>query len=196
MGLALVVLAAAVLLGRLAGGSLGRLAGVRARAWPLLLAAATVQLAAVLAAMLGLPAAAYGTGLAVSTLLVLGFLTANRHRPGVGLIGTGLLLNALVVAANGAMPVELAAADRAGARVTGILDGSDARHEPATPDTRLRPLDDRVPVPLPLRPEVASPGDVLVAAGLDQLVFSAMRPPVGRRERSTGLPGPVRGSQR
>jgi hypothetical protein len=53
----------------------------------------------------------------------------------------------------------------------------DRRHELEGPRTRLRPLGDVIPVPLPLRPEVVSPGDVLVAAGLGQLVVLGMRSP-------------------
>ena len=51
---------------------------------------------------------------------------------------------------------------------------SDARHEIAGIGTRLRWLGDIVPVPLPVRPEVVSPGDVLVAAGLAELVVLGM----------------------
>ena len=39
-----------------------------------------------------------------------------------------------------------------------------------------------IPVPLPLRPEVVSAGDVLVAAGLGQLVLLGMG--AGRRTRT------------
>jgi hypothetical protein len=105
---------------------------------------------------------------------VLAFLARNRRARGTGLVAVGLLTNALVVAANGAMPVSPQAADRAGVGVLEVLTG-DRRHELEGPDTRLRALGDVVPVPLPWRPEVVSAGDVLVAAGLGQLVFLGMR---------------------
>jgi hypothetical protein len=45
---------------------------------------------------------------------------------------------------------------------------------PAGPATRLPWLGYFVPVPLPLLPQVVSPGDVLVAAGAAQLVVTGM----------------------
>jgi hypothetical protein len=53
----------------------------------------------------------------------------------------------------------------------------------AGPSTLLRDLGDVIPVPLPVRPEVASPGDVLIVAGLAEFVFIGMRP-----RRLTGIP--------
>jgi hypothetical protein len=117
---------------------------------------------------------AYPLGLAASAALVLAFLALNRSVRGVGLVALGLLANALVVTANGAMPVSPQAADRAGVGVLEVLVG-DQRHELEGADTRLRALGDVIAVPLPLRPEVVSAGDVLVAAGLGQLVVLGMR---------------------
>ena len=45
-----------------------------------------------------------------------------------------------------------------------------------TGGTTLRWLGDVIPVPLPVRPEVVSPGDVLIAAGLGEFVLLGMRP--------------------
>jgi hypothetical protein len=45
-------------------------------------------------------------------------------------------------------------------------------------------------VPLPWRPEVVSPGDVLVVAGLAELVVLAMMGWSGRRETHHGEEGP------
>jgi len=78
------------------------------------------------------------------------------------------------------------AAGRAGVSTAAVVGGLDPRHERETPATRLRLLGDVVPVPLPLRPEVVSPGDVLVAAGLGQLVLLGMG--AGRR-RPAPVPG-------
>src|SRR5439155_20104550 len=93
---------------------------------------------------------------------------------GITLISVGLLANAVVVAANGAMPVSIDAAYRARVGISAIASGSDARHQIAGTGTQLRWLGDVVPVPLPWRPEVVSAGDVLVAAGLAELVVLAM----------------------
>jgi hypothetical protein len=77
------------------------------------------------------------------------------------------------------MPVSVDAAGRAGTTTQHILIGDDPRHEIADHRTRLRFLGDVIPVRTPWRPEVVSPGDVLLAAGIAQLVLIGMR--TGRR---------------
>ena len=167
MSLVLAVLLAGLLLGWLAGGSLDRLGGVLLRRRRLVALALLSQLAGTL---VGGPF--YAVGLVASAVLVACFLAVNRGLRGTGLVALGLLANALVVGANGAMPVSTAAAARAGvADPAGV---PDPRHEPADRRTRLPWLGDVVPLPLPGRPEVVSPGDVLVAAGLAQLVVGGM----------------------
>lgn len=169
MSLVLVVLAVALALGWARGGSLDRLGALPLRARRLVVAALLAQL---LGTVVGGPF--YPLGLAVSAGLVVWFLSRNRGIRGTGLVALGLLGNALVVGANGAMPVSLDASARAGIGIADLLVGQDARHEPAGAGTRLPWLGDVVPVPLPLRPEVVSAGDVLVAAGLGQLVALGM----------------------
>ena len=169
MSLVLVVLVAALVLGWATGGSLERLGSLPLRSLRLVAGALAAQVGGTL---VGGPF--YPLGLAASAALVVAFLVRNRGVQGTGLVALGLLANALVVVANGAMPVSPQAADRAGVGVLEVLVG-DRRHELEGPDTRLRALGDVVPVPLPLRPEVVSAGDVLVAAGLGQLVFLGMR---------------------
>ena len=76
----------------------------------------------------------------------------------------------------------LLASGRAGIATQDIVSGADPRHELADPATRLDVLGDIIPVLMPWRPEVVSVGDVLVAAGLAQLVVVGMtrRRPVSR----------------
>ena len=169
MSLVLVVLAVALAVGWARGGSLDRLGALPLRSRRLVVASLLAQLAGT---VVGGPF--YPLGLALSAGLVVWFLSRNRGIRGTGLVALGLLANALVVGANGAMPVSLDATARAGVGSQDLLTGQDARHEPAGESTRLRWLGDVVPVPLPLRPEVVSPGDVLVAAGLGQLVALGM----------------------
>ena len=176
----MVVLLVALLVGWAAGGSLGRLGSLPLQAPRLVVVALLLQL---VGAVVGGPV--HLIGLAVSALLILAFLARNRGLRGTGLVATGLLLNAVVVGANGAMPVSSGAAARAGLALEDLV--VDARHEPADEATRLRLLGDVVPVPLPLRAEVVSPGDVLIAAGLGQLVVAGM---LTRRRRA--LPERVR----
>lgn len=180
VGLVVVVLAGAIVVGRLAGGSLGRLAAVPLHRKALVVGAVAAQvLGAILVAATDAGGGAYTATLVVSAGLVLAFVAANRQLPGMPLVAAGLLLNAAVVAANGAMPVSLDASARAGTDIRAVALGDDPRHVLAGPQTRWDALGDVVPVPLPLRPEVVSPGDVLLAAGLGQLIS------VGMRRRST-----------
>lgn len=166
---ALVVLAAALLLGTATGGSLGRLGDLALRDGRLVLVALVVQAGG---AVVG--GRAYPTGLALSALLVAGFLARNRGVRGTGLVAAGLLSNALVVGLNGAMPVSPSASGRAGISTQDVLSGADPRHELRTDQTRLAALGDEIPVLLPVHPEVVSVGDVLIAAGLAQLVVVGM----------------------
>jgi hypothetical protein len=168
VSLVVVVLVVALTVGWLRGGSLDRLGSLPLRSHVLVVAALAVQL---VGTFVGGPL--FPVGLAASAALVVGFLLRNRTIRGTGLVALGLLANALVVGLNGAMPVRLEAAARAGTGVQAIVLG-DARHELEGPATRLRLLGDIIPVPLPVRPEVVSIGDVLVAAGLGQLVVLAM----------------------
>jgi Family of unknown function (DUF5317) len=186
VGLVAVSLVAALGVGALLGGSLRRLGTRRFGGWPLLLGALAVQLAGYLAG-----GASYTGSLIVSAALTLAFLALNRRLPGVALVSVGLLLNAVVVAANGAMPVSRPAAVAAGVSVSTVADGTDPHHEISGAGTRLHLLGDVVAVPLPGRPEVASPGDVAVSLGLALMVVAGMRrAPVryqpGLTQRRTG----------
>jgi hypothetical protein len=180
VSLVLVVLLCALALGWLIGGGLDRLGALHlAHRWLVL---------AAFAALLG--GTAHALGLLLSAGFAFAFLERNRGVRGTGLIALGLLANAVVVAVNGAMPVSLHAADRAGADVTDVLDGSDPRHELAGSGTRLSWLGDVVPVRLPRHPEVVSPGDVLLAAGIAQLVVIGMGGGLGGRVQGRGSPRP------
>jgi hypothetical protein len=168
--LAVVALLVAVPLGYLTGGSLEKLGDLPLRTRGLVWGAVVAQ---AVGTLVGGPL--YPIGLIASAGLVAGFLARNRGVRGTGLLATGLLSNALVVSLNGAMPVSLEAAGRAGTTTQDILTGADQRHELADRHSRLRELGDVIPVPAPYRPEVVSPGDVAVAAGLAQLVLLGMR---------------------
>jgi len=179
VSLVVAVLLAALLVGRLCGGSLERLGGLELHRRRLVVTALVAQ---ALGALVGGPA--HALGLAVSAALAAAFLLANRGVRGTGLVALGLAANALVVGLNGAMPVSAAAAARAGVPLAEAV--TDARHEPAGPRTRLALLGDRVPVLLPGRPEVVSAGDVLVAAGLAQLVVLGMLTPLPAGQQRAG----------
>jgi hypothetical protein len=176
--LMVIVVACAVGLAR--GGSMNNLAQLHLASWPLVFVALAAQALGAFAGALGLPSAPvlYVVGMVLSAVLVTVFVVRNRALRGMPLIALGFLLNALVVTANGAMPVEQEAADRAGISTVGLYRNTDAKHELADEDTVLRPLADVIAVPLPgpLRrgSNVVSVGDVVLAAGIGVLLVNAM----------------------
>lgn len=170
MGL-IIVTVTAVLVARLLGGRLRALERFPVHDWPLVLGVVAAATTAVVAPATPLPGWAHPAALACGGGCALLYGLRNRSVHGAGLIALGLLLNAAVVAGNGGMPVSASAAAQAG------VDAAAAAAQPgrvAGSDVRLAPLADVIPVPLPYFPAVVSPGDLLVAAGLAQLVAAAM----------------------
>jgi Family of unknown function (DUF5317) len=173
VGLLVVVLLVALAVGHWLGGRLDHVADLPFRSLRLLLSAAVLQLGGFLLSTV--LAVAWPVTLAVSAVFIGLFLSRNHQIMGVPLAALGLLLNALVVVVNGAMPVSLDAAARAGVQAERLDVGPNPRKEAATDDTLLPWLCRVVPVALPVHREVATPGDLLLAAGLGLLVVSGMR---------------------
>jgi Family of unknown function (DUF5317) len=185
--LVLVVAVLAIAAALAAGGD--RLLGIRVRAVRLLAAAAVLQL--VSGTLASGSAAVRVAAMLLSALLVALFLWGNWRVAGVPLVAAGLLLNGVVVAVNFAMPVSVSAAARAGLAPGDLRLGDDLFHERAGSQTRLADLGDTIPVALPWRPQVVSPGDVLVAAGVALLLVTggarSRRLPQNRAVRATVL---------
>lgn len=118
---------------------------------------------------------AYPLCLLVSAGLMAVFLGGNAHQPGVALLATGFVANAVVVLLNGAMPVSASALSRAGIDTTTAELALDPRHEPSTAATGLGWLGDTIPVALPGLGQAVSPGDVLIAAGAALLLYTTLR---------------------
>lgn len=177
MPFTVLVVIAAIAISLLRGGRLRRIADADLRRPSLLFLGVGVQLLPGILAG-SVPAAAGTALLAASQGLVLAWVWCNRHLAGMGLVAVGLLLNASVILANGAMPVDPEAIAAIGGSG---LPATPGRHAPLTPDTRLVLLADRWPLP-PLR-TVISAGDVVLAAGLIPLVHDLMttRPAAERR---------------
>ncbi|MGA4543215.1 DUF5317 family protein [Uniformispora flossi] len=167
MGLAVLVLLLALAVGAALGGRVSGLSRLPVRHLPWLGAAFACQLAGALAT----DVTPHQLALLASAGLAARFAAGNLHLAGVPLAAAGLLLNALVMAVNGGMPVSEHAAARAGLP---LERPSEAGRLAAGPDTRLDWFAESLPVPLPLRPEVDSPGDLLVAAGVGLLVVDGM----------------------
>lgn len=170
VGLTVLVLVTALVLGRLAGGP-GPLFAPTLTRVGLLVAAFGVLLAEPFVARE--VAYSYPLCLAVSATLMVQFAAGNLRVPGVALATAGLCANALVVILNGAMPVSEAAAARAGIGVEQLALDRDDRHEPLDGGSRMTVLADRIPVPIPGHREVDSVGDVGIAAGAGLYAFAA-----------------------
>ncbi|MTV26025.1 hypothetical protein FTX61_11480 [Nitriliruptoraceae bacterium ZYF776] len=189
MPFTLTVLVLAIAVSYVRGGRLTRIADVQLRSNALLFVGLALQLAVDLAAGRGILGDATALGwsiLLVSQLLVVGWLVRNRQLPGVLLVAVGLALNAVVIAANGAMPV-----DPAAMRVLGVehLDVPLGKHTLMTAETALPWLADVIPLP-PLR-SIISVGDVVLALGLVPLTHALMRDP-DTDERGRGRLRPAR----
>jgi hypothetical protein len=175
MGLALVTVVGAGVIALLARGRLRGVTEVHVRALWCVVGVIAAQLVGGWISSATDDASFYIVGLAVSAAFGLTFCLFNLHLAGVPLVTLGLTFNALVVGLNSAMPVSIFAASRADVSLTDIAAGNDARHTIAGYGSTWRLLGDVIPVPMPVIPEVVSPGDVLIAAGLAEFVVIAMR---------------------
>jgi hypothetical protein len=176
--LVLLSLAAGVAIGYARGGSLAGLTRLPMRRTRLLLTALSLSVLGVLFGWLWEPL--LGVLSALSWLTVAFYAWVNRAVPGAALVAIGLAANGLVLLLNGAVPVSADAAARAGADPIAVV--GPAGREPMGPDTRLPWLAKTVPVAFPPRPEVVSPGDAAVAAGLAVVAGVGMARTTGRRE--------------
>src|SRR4029450_12698601 len=97
----LIVIAAAVLVGLLAGGSLRNFERLRVHWWAIAFVGLGLQVVPV-PEFDGVPTWAVGAGmLAASYVLLLVFLAVNRWIPGAAVMAIGLLVNLAVVAGDG-----------------------------------------------------------------------------------------------
>jgi hypothetical protein len=175
--LVLLSLAAGVAIGYARGGRLTGLRRLPLRRNRLLLTALSLSVLGVLGGWLWEPL--LGILSALSWLTVTFYAWVNRAVPGAALVAIGLAANGLVLLLNGAVPVSTHAATHAGTEPATVL-GASGR-EPIGPNTLLPWLGKTVPVAFPPRPEVVSPGDVAVAAGLALTVGLGMARTTGRR---------------
>ncbi|MFO7779744.1 MAG: DUF5317 domain-containing protein [Nitriliruptoraceae bacterium] len=182
------VLVVAVLASWVRGGRLQRIAHAEIHAGWVLFVGVAIQLGVDVAAGRGLlpDAGVAGWSLLLSSqVLVVAFLLLNRRLPGVWLVAAGLALNAAVMAANRAMPVDPAAITAIGMEGAAVPPG---KHTLLTAQTHLPWLADIIPVPW-LR-SILSVGDLVLAAGLVPMTHALMTstpPPSGARRRGPRL---------
>ena len=161
------MLVSALVLGLIAGvvtgGDLRRLARVRIRALPLLLAAGALR---VIGLFFALPVLVYTVVLALLVIVAL----LNRHVPGALLATVGIALNLVVIALNGGMPVDAVAAQSVGVELK-----DDGLHIPLSSATVLPFLADVIPAHV-FR-NLYSVGDIVLAGSGFWIVFRLLRRP-------------------
>jgi Family of unknown function (DUF5317) len=183
--------AVGLLAGLVTGGSLRPFAAVRI-GWPMIL----LLLVALAIKELGV----FGP-LARSDLTPWLFLASNLalvlwaiwHRGqlrGVELVGLGIALNLVVVAANaGHMPVSPALAHQGPSEL--LRYGVWGQYVLAGPGTRLNWLGDGIQLPAPIDrafPQAYSPGDLVSWAGLAAVLFLLTRPGRSAEQRTITIP--------
>jgi hypothetical protein len=164
----------AVVASYLRGGRLHRVADAPLRWNWLLFVGVALQVLVDLGAARGFLPETLWLGYALllaSQLLVVGWVTGNRQLPGTWLVALGLGLNALVIGANGAMPVDPDAIRALGIEGAQVPPG---KHTVLDASTRLPWLADIIPIP-PLR-SIISVGDVVLVAGLIPMMHGLMGP--------------------
>lgn len=190
----LVVVAAGLAAGFARKGSIRNLSSAHIRAIPLILFAVLLQGLAwkVVPARLDLLAYAF---VVVSYAAVFGFTVANRRAPWIAVIALGAVMNFTVILLNQGMPTSPRAAAHIGISVEDtralLMRG---KHVLETDSTRLRFLGDVIPIPGD--GSLASPGDIIIWAGLALMLQSLMVTTRGRPSAVTPLSRPGETTER
>lgn len=167
----------------IAGGRVARLQALDLRAVWVFLLAAGVRIALDVLGAKGVTAARglYPWLSIGAYLLLLAGFWVNRHLWPLRLVALGVLLNFLVIAANGgSMPVEAALAERSAPKqlVRMLHSSSYVVHKPVTESTRLAFLADVLPLPMLYpRPKWYSPGsigDIFITVGACALLLTSL----------------------
>lgn len=158
-----------VLVGLLRGGRFANLGEAAFRLWPLLVLGVVVQGAA---AFTGAGAV---TVILLSYVLLIAFCAANLTHAGMGVVLVGIVLNLVVIGANGGMPVRADAIVAAGIATRDEVPDLEfgAKRHLETDDDRLMALGDIVPVPIAR--EVLSFGDLAMAVGVAAVLANLLR---------------------
>lgn len=164
-----------VIIGWLRKGRLKHLNRLTLPGWPLILAAVLIQAAVWVdfAASIHFLAAIYPLLYILSFVLLMLFFFIQGGQPGFVIIGLGILLNTLVIAANeGKMPVDSTLMPPPAAEELAAGELSPF-HSAIDDDTRLELLGDRIPAPYDSR-RLLSIGDLVLAAGAVILIQQNM----------------------
>lgn len=173
-----IVLFFALAISMLRGGHLVNLGDIELRAWWLLIIALALQLGTS-----WLPDESWSetAGLVMilgSFALLMMLVALNRSKPGMWIAGLGVLMNFIVIAANGGMPVLAGAAEVASGFTVSDPDLSGSyKHVLLDEGSRLTFFADVIPLRLVNIGEVISLGDIFLALGLGVFLEHELRRP-------------------
>jgi hypothetical protein len=171
------VLVVGVIVGFATSGSLRNFPSIALRSWWFAVAGIALQ-------FVNPPGALGHLAVAASFALLLVFAVLNIDRPGLLLFAVGVSLNALVVIANGGMPITRDAVVRSdqGGTLPALAAGvGGAKHHLANDDSVLLVLGDVTGVPAPIAAAV-SVGDLVLYAGIAWYVAASMLPSARDRQ--------------
>jgi len=175
--LALVIFAS-LAIAVLRGGRLVNLGDIELRAWWLLFLALGLQVGT-----RWLPDQSWSDWLGVvmvlvSFVLLMVMVLLNRSKPGMWIVGLGVLMNFIVIAVNGGMPVLAGAAEVASGFTVSQPDLTGSfKHILLDETSRLTFFADVIPLRLAGIGEVISLGDVFLAMGLGIFLEHELRRP-------------------
>jgi hypothetical protein len=173
-----IVIFLALAIAVLRGGRLVNLGDIELKAWWLLFLALGLQAGTRL-----LPDESWsewaGVAMVLFSYILLMILVAlNRTAPGMWIVGLGVLMNFVVIAANGGMPVLAGAAEVAsGFTVTDPDLSGTFKHVPLDESSHLTFFADVIPLRFAGIGEVISLGDVFLALGLGVFLEHELRRP-------------------
>jgi hypothetical protein len=173
-----IVIFSALAIAVLRGGRLVNLGDIELRAWWLLFISLGLQFGTRL-----LPAEPWSEGMGVAMVLIsfgllMGMVLLNRRKPGMWIVGLGVLMNFVVIAANGGMPVLAGAAEVASGFTVSEPDISGTfKHVLLDESSRLTFFSDVIPLRLVGIGEVISLGDIFLALGLGVFLEHELRRP-------------------
>jgi hypothetical protein len=165
------LIALAILVGFLLGGSLRRFEDLEIHRWGLALVGLGLHLAAMYVVV---DKVAGPVVLALSYAFLIAFLVWNRWIPAAWVMVAGLLLNLVVVVANGGMPVDPNAVQAIGGDTTSLELANDGAHHLMTAEDVFWRLGDTIGVPAPVS-AVVSIGDVLLYGAIGYSIVQIMR---------------------
>lgn len=161
----------------LRGGRLVNLGDIELRSWWLLFIALGLQLGTNLLS----PDVAEWIGVSmvlVSFALLMIMVLLNRSKPGMWIAGVGVLMNFIVIAVNGGMPVLAGAAEVASGFTVSNPDlAGSFKHEILDETSQLTFFADVIPLRLVGIGEVISLGDIFLALGLGVFLEHELRRP-------------------